>query len=131
MVSDQVQHKLRCTITEVGYRLENSDVEGKAIVKTITVTAKLICGFGLAYADCWFSLEAAYFSENRWLVWARPISCKILILGVFETTKTRSVAPLRRLLSVFNCRCRECAFVQCIRCINNHIAAVQTMSVLV
>ena len=38
----------------------------KALI-SFTVTAKLICTFGFAYADCWFSHEAAHIlnkSEN-------------------------------------------------------------------
>ena len=29
------------------------------------VTAKLICPFGLAYADCWFSHDAAHVMKTK------------------------------------------------------------------
>ena len=36
---------------------------------SFAVTAKLICTFGFAYADCWFSHEAAHLSvESSWLM---------------------------------------------------------------
>ena len=36
------------------------DPEGGDIIISITVNAKLICVLILAYADCWFSHDAAY-----------------------------------------------------------------------
>ena len=35
----------------------------KALI-SFAVTAKLICVFVFAYADCWFSNEAAHFSSH-------------------------------------------------------------------
>ena len=35
VVSDQVQHKLSCTSTEDGYRLENLDLERREIVLSV------------------------------------------------------------------------------------------------
>ena len=67
----QVRHKPVCTVIEKGYMLEISDFKKKrdcpiCIAKTkaliscaVTVTAQLICPFGFAHADCWFSHEAA------------------------------------------------------------------------
>ena len=70
--SDQVQHKPGCTVTEDGQRLEILDLESRGIVlsrvaKTkvlisFAVTAKLICAFVFAYADCWFSHAVAHFT---------------------------------------------------------------------
>ena len=34
-------------------------VKTKALI-SFAVTAKLICAFGFAYADCWFSHEAVH-----------------------------------------------------------------------
>ena len=39
-------------------------VKTKALI-SFAVTAKLICVFVFAYADCWFSHEAAHIFENR------------------------------------------------------------------
>ena len=64
-VSDQVRHKPACTVTEDGWRLEILDLESRGIVAktkaliSFAVTAKLICAFVFAYADCWFSHVAA------------------------------------------------------------------------
>ena len=45
-ISDQVQHKPRCTATEVGLRLEISDLGSRGIVLSV----KLICAFVCTYA---------------------------------------------------------------------------------
>ena len=74
--SDQVRHKPGCTSTEDGKRLETLDLESTGIVyryckaKTkvlisFAVTAKLICTFVFAYADCWFSPAAAQFINKK------------------------------------------------------------------
>ena len=58
-----------CTITEEGYKLEVSDIrrrrngtiriaQTKALI-SFAVTAKLICAFVFAYADCLFSHAAS------------------------------------------------------------------------
>ena len=71
VVSEQVQHKPACTVTEDGYRLEILDLESRGIVISMlqkktkalisfAVTAKLICAFVFAYAGCWFSHGAAH-----------------------------------------------------------------------
>ena len=36
----------------------------KALI-SFAVTAKLICSFGFAYADCWFSHEVAHLSFSE------------------------------------------------------------------
>ena len=38
----------------------------KALI-SFAVTAKLICAFGFAYADCWFSYEAAHLLLKKQL----------------------------------------------------------------
>ena len=63
--SDQVRHKQDCTFTEDGLRLEILDLESTGnctilvaklkVLISFAVTAKLICAFVFAYADCWFS----------------------------------------------------------------------------
>ena len=63
--SDQVRHKPGCTVTEAGYKLEILGISRIRVVKTkalisFAVTAKLICAFVFAYADCWFSHAAAH-----------------------------------------------------------------------
>ena len=65
--SDQVQHKPGCTVTEDGSRLKilNCTIH---VAKTkapisFALTAKLVCTFVFAYADCWFS-DAAAQIEN-------------------------------------------------------------------
>ena len=65
MVSEQVQHKSGCTVTEDGQRLKKKRKCTICVAKTkalisFAVTAKLICVFVFAYADCWFSHEAAH-----------------------------------------------------------------------
>ena len=40
-------------------------VEKTKALNSFTVTAKLICVFVLAYADCWFSHDAAHFINNK------------------------------------------------------------------
>ena len=50
------KHRPACTVTEDGQKLEILDEN--TIVTAIT--AKLICAFGFAYADCWFSHDAAH-----------------------------------------------------------------------
>ena len=56
--SNQVLHKLGCTVTEDGKRLENMDLESRGIVQSLaktkvliscTLTAWLICTFVFAY----------------------------------------------------------------------------------
>ena len=70
--SDQVQHKLGCTVTEDRWRLEILDfgkerkctihaAKTKALI-SFAVTAKLICAFVFAYADCWFSSAVAHLT---------------------------------------------------------------------
>ena len=64
-VSDQVRHKQSCTVTEDGQRLEILDLKSRGICSisvsktkaliSFAVTAKLICTFAFACADCWFS----------------------------------------------------------------------------
>ena len=55
---DQIRHKPGCTVTEDGWRLEILNLESRGIVAKIkalisfAVTAKLICAFVFAYADC-------------------------------------------------------------------------------
>ena len=76
--SDQVRHKLGCTVTEDhGYSLEILDLESRGIVLCVAktkalisfaVTAKLICAFVFAYAGCWFSHAAAQISNHKLLV---------------------------------------------------------------
>ena len=77
--SGQVRHKPGCTVTEDGERLEILDLESycdctirvakaKALI-SFAVTAKLICVFVFAYADCWFSYaEAQLFNQFRYFV---------------------------------------------------------------
>ena len=44
-------------------------------------TVKLICVFIFAYADCWFSHEAAHFMNTKaWLAAVTSIAAKIHIL---------------------------------------------------
>ena len=69
VVFEQVRHKLSCTSTEQCQMLEILDIGRRGIVlisvaKTkalisFAVTAKLICAFGFANADCCFSHEVA------------------------------------------------------------------------
>ena len=54
-VSDQVPHKLGCTATKDGKRLEISDLGSRGIVLSV----KLICVFVFAYAKSRFSHDAA------------------------------------------------------------------------
>ena len=73
VVSEQARHKPSCTSTEDGYRLE-MDLKCREnctirVAKTnalisfaVTATAKLICAFDFAYADCRFFHEAAQIS---------------------------------------------------------------------
>ena len=63
IVSRQDQHKSGCTVTETGEKLEISDLcsENKGMI-SYTVTAKLICVFIFAYADCWFPHAKAQMS---------------------------------------------------------------------
>ena len=68
VVSEQVRHKAACASTEAGYRLEILDLRRRGIVLSealisFVVTAKLICVFVFAYADCWFSHEAAQIKD--------------------------------------------------------------------
>ena len=65
LVSDQVQHKPYCSVTEdnFGFRKKRNWYIRKAKTKALvsfTVTAKLICVFVFAYADCWFSHAVAH-----------------------------------------------------------------------
>ena len=69
VVSDHVQHKPGCTVTEDGSRLEILDLESRGIVlsmqqkkgaEQLRSYVKLICAFGFAYTDCWFSHAAAH-----------------------------------------------------------------------
>ena len=74
VVSKQVRHKPGCTSTEECYRLGILDLERNftirvaktkplisfAVTISFTVTAKLICAFVFAKADCWFSHVAAH-----------------------------------------------------------------------
>ena len=70
-VSDQVRHKPGCTVTEEGKKLEilgfkkrNCTIcvaKTKALI-SFAVTAKLICAFVFANADCWFAHAAAQFT---------------------------------------------------------------------
>ena len=53
LISFTVTTKRKCTI-RVAKR--------KALIN-FAVTAKLICAFVFAYADCWFSHEAAHLSD--------------------------------------------------------------------
>ena len=72
VVSEQVRHKSGCTVTEAGWKLEISDLKKKRkctirVAKTkalisFALTAKLICVFVFACADCWFFHEAAHLS---------------------------------------------------------------------
>ena len=55
LVSDQVEHKPTCTVTETGYKLEILESERRGIV----LSAKLPCAFVFAYASCWFSHDVA------------------------------------------------------------------------
>ena len=65
-VSDQVQHKPACTVTEETQNLENLGRKCTIrVAKTKTlisfaVTAKLICVFVFAHANCWFSHAQAH-----------------------------------------------------------------------
>ena len=68
VVSEQVRHKLSCTSTEDGQRLEILDLgsrdtvaKTKALIR-FAVTVKLICVFVFAYAKCWFSHDAATYN---------------------------------------------------------------------
>ena len=61
VVSEQVRHNPSCTSTEAGNfgcrKSRNCTIrvaKTKALI-SFAVTAKLICAFGFAYADCWFS----------------------------------------------------------------------------
>ena len=48
----------------------------KALI-SFAVTAKLICAFVFAYADCWFSHGMAHLSETLYLT-----TCRLYITGV-------------------------------------------------
>ena len=69
MVSEQVRHKLVCTVTEAnfGFRKKRNCTiriaKTKALI-SFAVTANLICVFLFAYADCWFSHEVAHLSYD-------------------------------------------------------------------
>ena len=65
-VSDQVQHKPACTVTEAGQKIEILDSIRRGIVLqtciakptaliNFAVTVKLVCTFVFAYANRWFS----------------------------------------------------------------------------
>ena len=62
--SDQVRHKPACTVTAGNFRFKKKrhctirGVKAKVLV-SCAVTAQLICTFGFAYANCWFSYAAA------------------------------------------------------------------------
>ena len=65
VVSEQVRHKSGCTVTEEGWKLEIGFKKKRkctvCVVKTkalisFAVTAKLICVFVFAYADCCFPM---------------------------------------------------------------------------
>ena len=79
MVFKQVQQKSSGKSTENGYRLEILDLgtireaKRKALI-SFAVTAKLICTFVFAYADCWFSYdEACIFVPLYFMVWGAII----------------------------------------------------------
>ena len=65
LASDQVQRKPGCTVKEDGKRLEILNLECRGIELSLlaktkalisfAITAKLICAFVFAYADCRFS----------------------------------------------------------------------------
>ena len=64
MVSEQVRQKPSCTSKEDGYRAGNRNstihvAKTKALI-CFAVSAKLICAFGFAYAECWFSHDAVH-----------------------------------------------------------------------
>ena len=68
--SDKVQHKPGCTVTEDMLEAGNFGFRKKRICAILVaktkalisfaITAKLICAFAFAYADCWFSHAAAH-----------------------------------------------------------------------
>ena len=69
VVSKQVRHKPGCTVTEAGWKLKKKRKYTIRVAKTkamisFAVTAKLICVFVFAYADCWISHEAAQMNET-------------------------------------------------------------------
>ena len=67
VVSEQVQHKSGCTVTEAGWKREISDLKTIRVAKTKALIrfadSKLICVFVFTYADCWFSHEVAQISD--------------------------------------------------------------------
>ena len=72
VVCEQVRHKLACTVTEADWKLKKKRQCTICVAKTkalisFAVTAKLICAFVFANADCWFSHEAAHILCNSML----------------------------------------------------------------
>ena len=49
-----------------GFKKKRDSTTSKALI-SFAVTAKLICAFVLAYADCWFSQEAAHLRHETFM----------------------------------------------------------------
>ena len=75
--SDQLRHKPGCAVTEDGKRLEISDLGRMGLYYRVAttkelisfaVTAKLICAFVFAYAECWFSHAQAQIILSKCII---------------------------------------------------------------
>ena len=100
MVSEQVRHKSGCTVTEAGLEACNFGFKKKRkctihVAKTkvlisFAVTAKLICVFVFAYADCWFSGKVAQLSVCLVIYHLMKLSQdeKVLIIVMFYRFRT-------------------------------------------
>ena len=65
VVSEQIRHKSDCTAQKFEKKRKCSVrvAKTKALI-SFAVTAKLICAFVFAYADCWVFHEAAHISKR-------------------------------------------------------------------
>ena len=68
-VYDQVQHKPGCAVTEDSEKNKGDCTiyvaETKALI-SCTVNTQLICVFVFAYAEIWFSHDAAHMYHTHW-----------------------------------------------------------------
>ena len=104
--SDQIRHKPVYTVSEAGWKLEISYLRKRGIVRTIclsktkalisfSITAKLICGFVFAYANCcWFSLTVTHIiniilatrtnTESQWTRYTYVSDYAHLYVNIYE-----------------------------------------------